>query len=31
MLTHKKWHKVYKMYDLSEKLTVILIAVWWME
>jgi hypothetical protein len=28
MLTHKKWHKVYKMYDLSEKLTVILIAVW---
>jgi len=28
MLTHKKLHKVYMMYALSEKLTVILITVW---
>jgi hypothetical protein len=28
MLTHKKLHKVYMMYDLSEKPTVILITVW---
>ena len=28
MFTHKKWHKAYLKYDLSENLTVILITVW---
>jgi hypothetical protein len=28
MLTNKKWHKAYMMYDLSEKLTVTPITVW---